>query len=624
MPSRAIKKLVINPKAFQKSAAIHRVKASTEDSKVAKQSDDYAEFDQSLQELPEFASVQKQDEPSALVQDPTEDVNIGSEEDPKILKIGTSLSPEEKERLTKFLKQHEEVFAWTYEDMPGLDPKLVEHRLVLKPDVKPVKQKLRKMDPRIEQQVKEGLEDLLKAGFIRTIDYPDWLANIVVVPKKSGKVRICIDFRDLNRATPKDDYPLPSIDLLIDSTAGHAMFSFMDGYSGYNQIKLAARDQSKTSFTTPWGTFCYTVMPFGLKNAGATYQRAMAVIFHDQMRKIMDAYVDDILVKSKEGEDHLEALDQVFKRLILYKLRLNPQKCVFGVESGKLLGFLVSKKGIEVDPAKAKAIINMPPPKNLKELRSLQGRMQSIRRFISNLAMRCEPFNHLLRKGVKFEWGPECQLSFDRIKKYLLNPPILKPPELGKPLLLYISVNQVACGGFLAQYKEGSLIEHAIYYVSKTFIDYEKKYSHIEKTCLALVWMCQKLRHYLLASEVKILSKLNPLKYILEQPFLSGRVAKWQVLLMQYDLEYVSQQSIKGQAIADQLADFPMAEEVKAEDDFPDEQICNIQQSPVWNLFFDGSKNMAGIGIGILLITPEKEMIPFSLKFGFSMHPQYG
>ena len=289
------------------------------------------------------------------------------------------MSPEEKERLTNFLKQHEEVFAWTYEDMLGLNLKLVEHRLVLKLDAKPVKQKLRKMDPRIEQQVKEGLEDLLKAGFIRTIDYLDWLANIVIVPKKNGKVKICIDFRDLNKATPKDDYPLPSIDLLIDSTTGHAMFSFMDGYSGYNQIKLDARDQSKTSFTTPWGTFCYTVMPFGLKNAGATYQRAMAVIFHDQRRKIMDAYVDDILVKSKEEEDHLEALDQVFKRLILYKLRLNPQKYVFGVESGKLLGFFVSKKGIEVDPAKAKAIIDMPPLTNLKELRSLQGRMQSIR-----------------------------------------------------------------------------------------------------------------------------------------------------------------------------------------------------------------------------------------------------
>ena len=199
------------------------------------------------------------------MQDPTEDVNIGSEDNPKILKIGTSLSPEEKERLINFLKQHEEVFAWTYEDMPGLDPKLVEHRLILKPDVKPVKQKLRKMDPRIEQQVKEGLKDLLKAGFIRTIDYPDWLANIVVVPKKNGKVRICIDFRDLNKATPKDDYPLPNIDLLIDSTTGHAMFSFMDGYSGYNQIKLAARDQSKTSSLRLGALFVIPLCHLGLR-----------------------------------------------------------------------------------------------------------------------------------------------------------------------------------------------------------------------------------------------------------------------------------------------------------------------------------------------------------------------
>ena len=433
MAPKSLKKLVINTNFSQnksKPARICKAKAGAEVSKVTEQIEELAEFDSAIQELPEFASIQKQDEPSPLVQDPTEDVNIGSEDDPKILKIGSSLNSDEKERLIYFLKQHQEVFAWTYEDMPGLDPKLVEHRLVLKPDCKPIKQKLRKMDPRVAPQVKEGLEELLKAGFIRTIEYPDWLANIVAVPKKNGKVRICIDFRDLNKATPKDDYPLPNIDLLIDSTAGHAMFSFMDGYSGYNQIKLAARDQSKTSFTTPWGTFCYTVMPFGLKNAGATYQRAMAVIFHDQMHKNMDAYVDDILVKSKEGEDHLDALGQVFERLILYKLRLNPQKCVFGVESGKLLGYMISKKGIEVDPAKAKAIIDMPPPTNLKELRSLQGRIQSIRRFISNLAMRCEPFNHLLRKEVKFEWGPECQLSFERIKQYLLNPPVLKPPEL--------------------------------------------------------------------------------------------------------------------------------------------------------------------------------------------------
>ena len=184
MSSQPIKRLVINPSILSKPAKIHRVRARAEDSKVTKQSEEMAEFDSSLPELPEFAAIQKQDEPSTLVQDPTEDINIGSEDSPKILKIGTSLSTDEKERLIDFLKQYQEVFAWTYEDMPGLDPKLVEHRLVLKPDAKPVKQKLRKMDPRIEQQVKEGLEDLLKAGFIRAIDYLDWLANIVAVPKK--------------------------------------------------------------------------------------------------------------------------------------------------------------------------------------------------------------------------------------------------------------------------------------------------------------------------------------------------------------------------------------------------------------------------------------------------------
>ncbi|CAN6440363.1 unnamed protein product [Victoria cruziana] len=466
-------------------------------------------------------------------------------------------------------------------------------------------------------QVKEGLEDLLKAGFIRAIDYPEWLANIVVVPKKNGKIRLCIDFRDLNKATPKDDYPLPNIDLLVDSTAGHSMFSFMDGYSGYNQIRLAPQDQPKTSFTTPWGTFCYTVMPFGLKNAGATYQRAMSAIFHDQIHTIMDAYVDDLLVKSKIREDHIKILTQVFDRLIQYKLRLNPQKCVFGVESRKLLGFMVSHRGIEIDPAKAKAIIDMPPPKTLTELRSLQGRIQSIRRFISNLAMRCEPFNHLLRKGVKFEWGQECQNSFERIKAYLLNPPVLKPPVLGKPLLLYITVKESACGGFLAQYEEGNRIEHAIYYVSKTFVQHEKNYSLMEKSCLALVWMCQKLRHYLLSTEVKILSKLNPIKYILDQPFLAGRIAKWQVLLIQYDLEYISQKSIKGQAIADQLADFPLSEELKTDDSFPDETVSNIEL-PLWTLYFDGSKSTIGAGIGILIVSPEKEMIPFSLKLNFT------
>ena len=170
-------------------------------------------------------------------------------------------------------------------------------------------------------------------GFLKVILYPELLANIVPVPKKDGRVRICIDYRDLNKASPKDDFPLPHIDVLVDNTAGHKMLSFMDGFTGYNQIKMAEEDTEKTSFITPWEVFCYQVMPFGLKNAGTTYQRAMTTLFHDLMHQEVEVYVDDMIAKSKEHEDHLVCLRKLFDRLKKYKLRLNPSKCVFGVSS---------------------------------------------------------------------------------------------------------------------------------------------------------------------------------------------------------------------------------------------------------------------------------------------------
>eukprot|EP01018_Ginkgo_biloba_P033653 Gb_38596 [translate_table: standard] len=159
--------------------------------------------------------------------------------------------------------------------------------------------------------------------------------------------------------------------MIVNSTSGHEMLSFF----GYNQIKIAPEDQHKTTFTTPWGTFYYQVMPFGLNNVDATYQRAMTVIFHDMLHDIVEDYVDDILAKSKTRVEHPVVLRRVFERLRKYQVRLNPKKCVFGAISGKLLGFIVSRRGIEVDPAKVRAITEMPPPRNLKQLRSLQGKI---------------------------------------------------------------------------------------------------------------------------------------------------------------------------------------------------------------------------------------------------------
>ncbi|PNX89745.1 gag/pol polyprotein, partial [Trifolium pratense] len=300
-------------------------------------------------------------------QEPIEVINLGTDEDKKEIKIGASLREGVKRRLVNLLQEYVDVFAWSYQDMPGLDTDIVVHKLPLKPECPPIKQKLRRTRPDMALKIREEVRKKFDAGFLAVAKYPQWVANIVPVPKKDGKVRMCVDYRDLNRASPKDDFPLPHIDVLVDNTAQYSVFSFMDGFSGYNQIKMAPKDMEKTTFMTPWGTFCYKVMPFGLKNAGATYQRAMVTLFHDMIHKEIEVYVDDMIAKSQEEEDHLIHLQKLFALLRKFKLRLNPNKCTFGVRSGKLLGFIVSQRGIEVDPDKVKAIQNMPAPKTEKE-----------------------------------------------------------------------------------------------------------------------------------------------------------------------------------------------------------------------------------------------------------------
>ena len=210
------------------------------------------------------------------------DLGFGSQE-PRPISISASLTEKEKSELMLLLKEFKDVFAWDYSEMPGLDPGLVAHTLNVDPEAKPVAQPARIFHTEIEGQIVKEVQKLLAAGFIKPIQHPLWLSNIVSVKKKNGQIRYCVDFRNLNKAYPKDEFPLPNMDLLIDSTAESVMFSFMDGFNEYNQIRMAPKDAEKIAFRTTMGNFYYTVMPFGLKNVGATYQRAMMVIFHDMM-----------------------------------------------------------------------------------------------------------------------------------------------------------------------------------------------------------------------------------------------------------------------------------------------------------------------------------------------------
>ena len=266
--------------------------------------------------------------------------------------------------------------------MPGVPRELAEHRLNVDKTARPVKQTLRPVNEERRRLIGEEIARLLAAGFIIEVVHPKWLANPVLVLKKNKTWRMCIDYTNLNRACPKDPFALPRIDQVIDSTAGSESLCFLDAYLGYNQIKMAHEDQEKTSFITPFGAFCSTAMPFGLKNAGATYQRCMQKCLESQIGRNIHVYVDDVVIKSTRKEDLIADLGETFTNLRRFQMKLNPTKCVFGVPAGKLLGFIVSERGIEANPEKISAIVGLGKPKCLSDVQKLAGCVAALSRFI--------------------------------------------------------------------------------------------------------------------------------------------------------------------------------------------------------------------------------------------------
>ncbi|XP_027169433.1 uncharacterized protein LOC113769160 [Coffea eugenioides] len=594
-------------------------------SEIQSESDTEEEFESISRDLKQY-----EEKPKPNLEE-TEIINIGTKTEVKEVKVSIHLNRKQKEEMIEFLMFFQDVFAWSYDDMPGISTDIVVHRLPTDPNFLPVKQKPRKFKPEMSLKIKEQIEKQLNAKIIMVSHYPIWLSNPVPVPKKSGEVRVCVDYRDLNKASPKDDFPLPNIHILLDNTAGHEIESFGDCFAGYHQILMAEEDREKTSFITPWGTFCYRVMPFGLKNAGATYQRTMTTLFHDMIHKEMEVYVDDIIIKSKKVEHHLVDLKKLFERLRKYNLKLNPAKCAFGAPAGKLLGFIVSKKGIEIDPAKIKAIRDMPIPKSQKDVKSFLGKINFIGRFIAQLTSTCEPLFKLLKKNAPMDWNEDCQQAFDKIKNYLSNPPVLVPPQPGRPLIMYLSVLDEAVGCVLGQHDESGRKEQAIYYLSKKFTAYEANYSFLERSCCALAWAAQKLRHYLLGYTTYLISRSDPLKYLLEKSMPTGRMAKWQMILSEFDIVFTTQKAVKGQVIADHLAENPRDDDYQPlHTYFPDEEILFVgavedmsEQYPGWRLFFDAklrfscTNNMAEyeaciFGLKMALDMEIKDLIAFS------------
>jgi hypothetical protein len=319
------------------------------------------------------------------------------------------------------------------------------------------------------EAAKAEVNRLLEANFIELVAYPTWLANVVMVQKKSGKWRMCIDFTGINKACTKDNFPLPWIDKIVDSVAGCEVMSLLDFFSGYHQIYMKEEDKASTSFITPFSTYCFIRMPEGLKNAGSTFSRLTKTMLESQVDRNIFTYVDDIVVASKSKEYHLADLAETFVNMRDAQLRLNPEKCVFGIRQGKILGYLVSHRGNEANPTKIQTIINMTPPQSARDVQRLTRRLAALNRFISKSAEQSLPFLKMLRGAKDFAWGPEQAAAFASLKQHLLELATLTSPNPLLPLLLYVAASPHAVSAALVQEqdREGTSRQCPVYYVSE-------------------------------------------------------------------------------------------------------------------------------------------------------------
>jgi hypothetical protein len=339
----------------------------------------------------------------------------------------------------------------------------------------------------------------------------------------------------------------------------------------------------KTTFRYPGfvGLFEWVVMTFGLKNAGATYQRAMNLISHELLGIIVEGYIDDIVVKSASLDSHSADSCLSFEKMRQYGLKINLLKCAFGLSADKFLGFIIHEHGIEIDPKRVESIKKVKVPTCKKKLQSFLGKVNYLRRFISNLSKRVKAFTPIfwLTNDAEFIWGAEQQAAFELIKKYFSTPLVLKVPQSRVPFQLYVAAENDVIGVVLTQESKGK--EHIITYVSRRLLDVEIRYQFIEELCFSLYYACTMLRHYLLSSTCIVACQIDVIKHMLHRPILSGRLVKWAYGLVEYDLVYESLKSIKGQIVTD----FIVEHRVDIEHDL---DVGLILLTP-WKLYFDRS-----------------------------------
>ena len=437
--------------------------------------------------------------------------------------------------ISQLLSEYQDVFP---DDLPhGLPPaRAIDHKIELQPGTSPPNRPVYRMSQSELQEVKRQLEELISKGFIQPSTSP-YGAPILFVKKKDGTLRMCVDYRALNSATIKNSYPLPRIDELLDRLHGASVFSKIDLRSGYHQIRIHTEDIPKTAFRTRYGLYEFTVLPFGLCNAPATFQRLMNDVFRPHLDDFVLVYLDDVLIYSKTPEEHLRHLRQVFDLLRLHRLHGKLSKCEFGVHTITFLGHVLSADGIHPDPSKVSAIKDWPTPGSVADLRSFLGLSNYYRRFVKDYSKLALPLTNMLSTKGAWTWGPTEQAAFLHLNNALSNAPVVQSPDFSKPFLLRTDASGFALGAVLVQ--GSGQQEHVVAYESRKLKPAECRYPAHEKELLAIIHALQVWRHYLLGQRFTIEKDNHPTKHILSQPHLSSRQARWLQVLAEYDCEIV-------------------------------------------------------------------------------------